>query len=100
MTTEEIIEQLKIVAEYLDRQVPAIGGAGMREAINLIQGQQISNDPLTLEELRGMGGKPYFHVGLRPESKPPHWAILDPFFAKNIQDYKYGENWMAYRKEI
>ena len=55
------------------------------------------NEPLTLEELREMGGQPYWHVGLREESPPPHWNILDPFCAKRIEDYKYGENWIAYR---
>ena len=45
-----------------------------------------------------MGGQPYWHVGLREESPPPHWNILDPFYAKRIEDYKYGENWIAYRR--
>lgn len=57
-----------------------------------------SNEPLTLEELREMGGQPYWHVGLRKESRPPQWNILDPFYAKHIEDYKYGENWIAYRR--
>ena len=57
-----------------------------------------SNKPLTLEELREMGGQPYWHVGLREESPPPHWNILDPFYAKHIEDYRYGENWLAYRR--
>lgn len=56
------------------------------------------NEPLTLEELREMGGQPYWHVGLREESLPPHWNILDLFCAKHIEDYKYGENWIAYRR--
>ena len=56
------------------------------------------NEPLTLDELREMGGQPYWHVGLREESPPPHWNILDPFYAKHIEDYKYGENWIAYRR--
>lgn len=56
------------------------------------------NEPLTLEELREMGGQPYWHVGLREESPPPHWNILDPFYAKHIEDYRYGENWIAYRR--
>ena len=56
------------------------------------------NEALTLEELREMGGQPYWHVGLREESPPPHWNILDPFYAKHIEDYRYGENWLAYRR--
>lgn len=58
------------------------------------------NEPLTLEELREMGGQPYWHVGLREESPPPHWNILDPFYAKHIEDYRYGENWLAYRRPL
>ena len=56
------------------------------------------NEPLTIEQLREMGGQPYWHVGLREESSPPHWNILDPFYAKHIKDYRYGENWLAYRR--
>ena len=56
------------------------------------------NEPLTLEQLREMGGQPYWHVGLREESPSPHWNILDPFYAKHIEDYRYGENWLAYRR--
>ena len=54
------------------------------------------NEPLTLDELREMGGKPYWHVGLQEDSKAPHWVILDPFFAKHIENYGYGERWIAY----
>lgn len=57
----------------------------------------LSNEPLTPDELREMRGQPYWHVGLRKESPPPHWNILDPFYAKHIEDYRYGENWIAYR---
>lgn len=56
------------------------------------------NPPLTLEELREMGGEPYWHVGLQEDSAPPHWSILDPFFAKHIENYCYGERWLAYRR--
>nr|DAW41677.1 MAG TPA: DNA-directed RNA polymerase [Caudoviricetes sp.] len=62
----------------------------------LRDGSAPPNEPLTLEQLREMGGQPYWHVGLRKESPPPHWNILDPFYAKHIEDYKYGENWLAY----
>ena len=36
--------------------------------------------PLTADELREMGGKPYWHVGLQEDSPPPHWNILDPIY--------------------
>ena len=58
-----------------------------------------SNDPLPMEALHGMTGKPYWHVGLRPESEPPHWAILPDNVAKYPQDYHYGEYWLAYLQE-
>lgn len=57
------------------------------------------NDPLTLDELREMGEEPYWHVGLQDDSRPPHWSILDPFFAKHIEDYGYGVRWLAYRRK-
>ena len=56
------------------------------------------NEPLTLEELRGMANKPYWHVGLREESAAPHWSILDPLLAYHPEDYDYGEGWLAYHR--
>lgn len=52
--------------------------------------------PLTLEQLRGMGGQPYWHVGLQEDSHKPHWKILDPFVSKHPEDYGYGKRWLAY----
>lgn len=57
------------------------------------------NDPMTLEELREMGGEPYWHVGLQKGSVPPHWNILEPFAAKHIENFCYGKNWLAYRRK-
>ena len=59
----------------------------------------VPNAPLPMEALHGMAGKPYWHVGLRPESEPPHWAILPDMAAKYPQDYHYGEYWLAYLQE-
>ena len=56
------------------------------------------NEPLTLEQLREMANKPYWHVGLREESAAPHWSILDPLLAYHPEDYDYGEGWLAYRR--
>lgn len=58
----------------------------------------IPDRPLTVEEMRQMGGKPYWHVGLQKESPPPHWAILEPIYAKYIEDYFYGDRWLGYRR--
>lgn len=52
--------------------------------------------PLTLEELRCMANKPYWHVGLRENSGAPHWSILDPLLAYHPEDYDYGKTWLAY----
>lgn len=59
---------------------------------------EASNDLLTPDELRSMGGEPYWHVGLQKDSPPPHWNILDPFYAQHIEDYEYGKRWLAYRR--
>ena len=58
------------------------------------------NDPLTMEELREMGGEPYWHVGLQKDSPPPHWNILDPLYAQHIEDYGFGKRWLAYRRKV
>lgn len=73
----------------------------INEAIDMaISALSRPNEPLTIEQLREMGGQPYWHVGLRKESTPPHWNILYPFYAKHIEDYRYGENWLAYRRPL
>lgn len=54
------------------------------------------NASLTPEQLREMGGKPYWHVGLQTDSPEPHWKILDSFVAKRPEDYGYGKRWLAY----
>lgn len=58
---------------------------------------EAANDPLTLEELRGMGGEPYYHVSL--QGSGDHWEVMDTLIARNIQDYHYGERWLAYRRK-
>lgn len=60
---------------------------------------KMNNKPLTLEELRSMANKPYWHVGLREDSGAPHWSILDPLLAYHPQDYDYGKTWLAYAYE-
>lgn len=55
--------------------------------------------PLTLEDLRCMANKPYWHVGLREDSGAPHWSILDPLLAYHPEDYDYGKTWLAYAYE-
>jgi len=64
------------------------------------QAEAERNDPLTPEDLRGMGKKAYWHVGLQDGSPPPHWAILPDHIAMCPKDYFYGEYWLAYRYEL
>lgn len=67
------------------------------DACPLVEFPKQANAPLTSEQLKEMAGKPYWHVGLRSNSPPPHWVILEPNVAKNAEDYGYGELWLAYR---
>ena len=58
----------------------------------------MSDKALTLDELREMGGEPYYHVSLQRD-RVNHWAVLDPFVAEHIEAYHYGERWLAYRQK-
>ena len=53
--------------------------------------------PLTVEELKQYANKPYYHVSLQGEENK--WGILPDHIAKNLQDYHYGERWLAYAYE-
>lgn len=53
-----------------------------------------ANVPLSAEQLRDMGGMPYWHDSL--DGDIGHWAILDPQVALHPKDYHYGETWIAY----
>lgn len=58
--------------------------------------QNVNDAALTTDQLREMANKPYWHVGLREDSSPPHWSILDPLLAYHPEDYDYGVAWLAY----
>ena len=58
--------------------------------------QNVNDAALTTDQLREMANKPYWHVGLREDSLPPHWSILDPLLAYHPEDYDYGVAWLAY----
>ena len=74
----------------------------LRKALNMaiasLRAQQKAekNEPLTTEELRGMAEQPYYHVSLQ-NGQTNHWVILPEHVAKAIEDYHYGEYWLAYR---
>lgn len=82
------------------------GGAKTAEERNALEVTPVESSavvivpdrPLTVEEMHQMGGHPYWHVGLQEDSAPPHWAILDPIYAKHIEDYFYGERWLGYQR--
>ena len=107
MTVEEIIHSLEEQAQdktsFVDKDDPddvfTRDIEALREAVKLLRKTEPPNPPLTLEELREMGGKPYWHVGLQKDSPPPHWNILDPLYARHIEDYGYGKRWLAYRRK-
>lgn len=84
--------QYKEGADALELAINALraGGKGMNVP-TMPAGQ-----PLTLEQLRGMANKPYWHVGMREDSAPPHWSILDPLLAYHPENYDYGKCWIAY----
>lgn len=60
----------------------------------------LKNEPLTVEELKEMSGKPYWHVvSMDLKHCPDQWRILPDHVSKNPKDYHYGDGWLAYRKE-
>lgn len=96
MTNDRAIEILQNMAPSCGEKVRYPEGMNY-EAIEIaIAALRATNEPLTLEQLRGTANKPYWHVGLREESAPPHWSILDPLLAYHPEDYDYGTGWLAY----
>ena len=111
MTPEKREKAIKWLTEEVRslRMAPKINGCGpenwaeqleiMETCLEAVKGHVVDTDkmvPLTLEQLRGMGEKPYWHVGLQDDSPEPHWKILDPFVARCPEDYGYGKRWLAY----
>lgn len=66
------------------------------EAMKALSAEPTEEQPLSVEQLRKMVNKPYWHVGLRADSAPPHWSILDPLLAYYPEKYEYGMAWLAY----
>ena len=112
MTSDKREKAIKYLAEEIRslRMAPKINGCGpenwaeqlevMETCVQAVRSAHFADagkmQPLTLEQLREMANKPYWHVGLREESAAPHWSILDPLLAYNPEDYDYGTNWLAY----
>ena len=66
------------------------------EAALMLRRAQPENKALTMDEMREMGGQPYYHVSL--QGSGDKWGIMDDIIARHIQDYYYGERWLAYRR--
>ena len=104
MTNEEAIKHITTwlyaapalppmqVVQALELAITALRAGGTDMNVPTMPAGQ----PLTLEQLRGMANKPYWHVGMREDSAPPHWSILDPLLAYHPEDYDYGKCWIAY----
>lgn len=115
MTREEAINALKLM--NLSAAHPFLHWEEMMEvrdmAISALRAQQElesnskaveSNDPLTLDELRGMDGEPVYIV-----ENTEYWSIVNGFDQKgayllshgNPDDYGYfglyGKTWLSYR---
>jgi len=61
----------------------------------------LKNEPLTPDELKEMSGKPYWHVSLQDlRHYHDEWRLLPSNISQNPQDYHYGEDWLAYRREM
>ena len=68
------------------------------------------NEPLTLDELRGMDGQPVWVKCLKPDKytyPPVEWRILEMSFTGNfgvwngdcaLIERNYGTDWIAYRR--
>lgn len=89
---------LKYLETWFQRFGPRATLGDMKVLIGQIPScEELPNEPLTAEEMKHMGGEPYYHVGLQEDSPPPHWVVLDPMLAPYIEDYGYGKRWLGYR---
>lgn len=103
MDYQKYISSLRKAADYFGKMHPEFPEVAetYRKCAEIIEALiPTPNTPLTPADLQGMSGEPYWHVGLRDESKPPHWEILPEFAAKYPQDYFYGKYWLAYRRKL
>lgn len=112
MTSDKREKAIKYLTEEIRslRMAPQINGCGpenweeqleiMETCLEAVRSAHFAEagkmQPLTVEQLREVVGKPYWHVGLQEDSPKPHWEILDPFVSKHPEDYGYGKRWLAY----
>ena len=112
MTSDKREKAIKYLTEEIRslRMAPQINGCGpenwaeqldiMETCLEAVRSAHFADagkmQPLTVEQMREVVGKPYWHVGLQEDSPKPHWKILDPFVSKHPEDYGYGKRWLAY----
>lgn len=78
----------------------------LKEALDMaIAALDTPNEPLTIEQLRGMDGEPVWIVGIGGRNwYGPGWAIVDREndLVRTVKNWnpvffeKYGERWLAY----
>lgn len=103
MNYKEYVASLRKAANYFSKMHPEFSdvSATYRKSAEIIESLILTpNTLLTPADLQGMSGEPYWHVGLREDSPPPHWAILPDYVARYPQDYFYGKYWLAYRRKL
>ena len=90
---ERLIPEIEAYMELYSYQRSALHGA-----VSELRRTQ-PNEPLTLEELRGMGGEPVYVVHKDPKFK--RWYIWSNEPLDNIHDGMegYGLFWWAYRRK-
>ena len=83
----------------------------IEEAINVadvaLKATQVGSEPLTLDQLREMEGKPAWIVPVNDKDWEPHWAVMDhrifSAYSKTergkmyfLYEDSYGDRWIAY----
>lgn len=105
MTNDEIMKQLdSLLSRCKSTGYPLITANDCEALGAAIAALRPSGEPLTLEQLREMDGRPVWIVGITQKWLSPRWAIVDrdnclvrtainwsPVFFEN-----YGRTWLAY----
>lgn len=76
-------------------------------AVAALKSNQVGSEPLTLDQLREMDGKPAWIVPVNDKDWEPHWSVMKHrrFFADSktergkmyfLYEDSYGDRWVAY----
>lgn len=91
MNAEQIVKELRNCGGGDEGIKIVVAAADLIESLQTQLAQQQSNEPLTLDELRGMEGQPVW-VAPKDECCPPHWRIWDndePCDTQVFDAYRY-----------